>query len=135
MTRFPDWEKKLHRICQERMHMPFAFGSNDCTLFVMDAILAMTGTDLGAAIRGTYSDKSGAASVLTEEKLSAIAEANGIEQVPIKFARRGDAVMMIQDGAMSMGIVSLDGIRALFTGNDGLERFPVLECHRAWRIG
>jgi hypothetical protein len=54
-----------------------------------------------------------------------------LQAVGIKLARRGDIVNVSDN----YGIVSLDGMRALFPGEDGLIRVPVLSCDGAWRVG
>ena len=46
--------------------MDFAWGTNDCCLFVCDVILAMTGTDLGEDYRGEYSTAEEAAALISE---------------------------------------------------------------------
>lgn len=96
MTRYQDWEKRLHLFCSERMHLP------NQTDFITGAVLAMTGQEDGDS---------------------------GLE-VSVKMAQRGDIV----EFDSRLGIVSLDGMRALFPGPDGLERVKVLSCSRAWRV-
>ena len=99
MKRYPDWEKRLHLICRERMRVPFAFGQQDCALFVADAVVAMTGTDLAAEVRGQYDSKESAQTLLAgltaagwlEEYAVLVAERNGMQEVGIKLARRGAA--------------------------------------------
>lgn len=77
----------------------------DQTDFVADAVMAMTGMpDVSSDV---------------------------LEMLPsVKLARRGDIVSM----ADNFGIVSLDGMRALFPDKDGLIRVAVLDCDSAWRV-
>lgn len=142
MKRFSDWEKRLHVICSQRMHAPFSFGVNDCAMFAADAIHVMTGLDIAAEVRGQYDSRESSQTLLAgltgggwlEEYAVLVANREGMQEVGIRFARRGDMVLMHQEVGPSLGIVSLDGMRALFAGVDGLERFPVLDCSRAWRV-
>lgn len=145
MKRFPDWEKRLDSFCRSRRNLLFQFGSNDCALFVADAVKEITGDDLAAECRGRYQDRESAASLLRslcdgdlERYMEQIAKANQMEEIGIKFARRGDIVLLNQPTGPSLGIVSLDGMKALFAVENGpphLDRTPVLECSRAWRVG
>ena len=55
-----DTRQAADALIAERRLMPFARGTNDCCMFAADAVLAMTGRDLAADWRGTYSDDRGA---------------------------------------------------------------------------
>lgn len=134
-----DWETRLHAICQERKRTPFVWGQHDCALFVADCVQAMTGQDLAAECRGRYSSKEEAAALLTEScggDLETYMEQRGLTEWPtVRLAQRGDMVLLHRELGPALGIVSLDGQRALFAGPDGLEKLAVLDCERAWRVG
>jgi hypothetical protein len=144
MKRFPDWEQRLHRFCSSRMRAPFVWGQHDCALFVADAVEQITGFDLASECRNRYDSKESAMALLQElsgggleEYAAQVAQQNGMQEVGIKFAQRGDMVLAIENGWPSLGIVSLDGMRSLFAveGAATLERVAVLQCKRAWRVG
>src|SRR6478735_12505712 len=75
--RLNNWQSKLGALITERMHAPFAWGSQDCVLLGADVKLAVTGEDPAAAWRGTYKDALGAARVL--------AALGGMEGLAAKF--------------------------------------------------
>lgn len=140
MKRYRDWEPRLHAICTERKRAPFVWGTHDCATFVADCVLAMTGQDLAAECRGRYDSRESAAALLIElccGDLETYMEQRGLPEVGIRLARRGDIVLSRQSTGPALGIVSLDGMRALFaveTGQDELLRIAVLDCARAWRV-
>ncbi|MEI8397262.1 MAG: hypothetical protein WCF85_21275, partial [Rhodospirillaceae bacterium] len=61
--RHPDWPVRLDRFLAERRDRPFAWGSNDCCLFVLDWIELATGTRPFDP-RGLYHDQAEAAALL-----------------------------------------------------------------------
>jgi len=104
----------------------------------------MTGEDLARAARGKYDGPNGAAAFLEDETggggldsyVSMVATRNGLEEVGLKLARRGDVMLWNHPRTgPALGIVGLDGTHALFArAGKGFERWPVLRCTRAWRV-
>lgn len=115
--RLPDWENRLSAFITERFDMPFEWGQNDCILFAMSAVEAMTGEDKGAAYRGRYSDKEGAALALREIGKGTLLKTvdSQFDRRPAGTARRGDLVMTATG---SVG-VCLGGVAA-FVGEERL---------------
>lgn len=64
LSRLPNWTTRLDSFLASRRSVPFKYGTNDCVLFAIDAVLAVTGTDLGRPFRGKYKSARGAASVM-----------------------------------------------------------------------
>lgn len=52
LQRLPDWPLRLDALVSTRLHAPFCWGVHDCALFAADAVLALTGRDLAAGLRG-----------------------------------------------------------------------------------
>lgn len=148
MTRFRDWEFRLDELCRQRMRAPFVWGRHDCALFVADCVLAVSGLDLAGDCRGLYASKEEALALLAslgaadlEDYMASQAARFDLPEVGVRFAQRGDVVLYRQETGPSLGIVSLDGMRALIAVESGqadgkprLLRVPVLECARAWRV-
>lgn len=144
ITRKPDWQSLLHHFIEGRKKQPFAWGTNDCALFAADAIHSFTGTDLGAGIRGTYTTEADAGNKMTSICGSAdalalathFAAASGyIAWSHVNFAQRGDLVVLANpDGSHSVGIVSLNGVHALFVTTSGLRRMRTRDCVAAWKV-
>jgi hypothetical protein len=125
MKRRRDWAERLAAIVDARRHVPFAWGTNDCALWIADVVLEMTGHDLGAAHRGTYDDERGA--------LRHIHAAGGLRELlaelpekPVGLAQRGDVVIAVLDGRDTFGVV-VGGGWWCAPGPDGLVFRPVSE--------
>jgi hypothetical protein len=145
ISRKPNWETLLHNFLEGRKAAPFAWGANDCALFAADAVNAMTGTDLGASYRGKYTTQAGANSQMqticgSSDALALathLCSSAGFAQWPnVGFARRGDVIVLANpDGSHSLGIVSLNGVQALFVTTTGLQRMRTRSCVAAWKVG
>jgi hypothetical protein len=145
IKRKEDWERRLHDFLEERSRVPFAWGTNDCALFVADAVNAVTGVDLGADCRGKYSTE--------EEAIEAMRKMCGAGDVAafaahvchgagmprrdhVNFAQRGDVVILENpDGSHSVGVVGLNGLHAWFVTEGGLRRARVRDCVSVWKVG
>ena len=92
----------LDALIAERRLMPFARGTNDCCMFAADAVLAMTGRDLAADWRGTYSDDRGA--------LRLIQQLGGLAEIG---AMAGDPIPPLCADVGDVGLVEVEGVEAL----------------------
>jgi len=115
MKRRADWPERLAAFLESRHETEKTWGYNDCGMFYADAILAMTGTDVGWELRGEY--RSGREALRTLVKyfrkrglpmpawqhqpdslLGEIAEhfarVYGFESIELALAQRGDAVLL-----------------------------------------
>jgi hypothetical protein len=144
LKRREDWELRLNDYVRESETRAFAWGENDCFLFAAGAVLAMTGTDLAAEYRGQYSDKTGALRQVLSipgardvaEAFAGVAARHGLPDLPtVKLAQRGDLVAFDADDGPAIGVVWLDGIHAMFVGENGFSSRPVSTCNRAWHVG
>ncbi len=118
-------------------------GTNDCSLFVADAIVAITGADVATDYRGKYDSKESAFLLIRQltggSTVEDVAEhefpKHDFKEVPVLFAQRGDAVLLDGDEGLALGIVHLDGKHALFVSTNGLNKIELSKCKRAWRVG
>jgi cell wall-associated NlpC family hydrolase len=130
--RYRDWPERLVTLIEARRHRPFVWGENDCALFAADAVVAISGVDLAAAHRGTYSDEAGA--------VAAVAAAGGmrglVERLSEKragLAQRGDVVIADLEGRETFGIVVGGGFWCA-PGPDGLVFRPMAEAVAAFGV-
>lgn len=65
-ARHPDWEPRLLEYLRGVAHRPFAWGDQDCLIFTLGAVDAMTGSGLASLIKGRYVDEDGAWRVCRE---------------------------------------------------------------------
>lgn len=133
LERADNWPEILSGVIEGARERPFCFGTHDCALFAADAVLAMTGTDLAARYRGTYSDERGALRLMGERgALHAMAcEALG-EPIDPALALRGDVVLTAQQGRYSLGVCV--GRQFASPGKAGLLFFSMGRADCAWRV-
>lgn len=135
MTRFDDWEARLHDYLAGLSGAQFRWGKLDCALFAAGAVRTMTGIDPAAQYRGHYTTARGSVRALRKwgaGTLPATIDAL-FETIEPAFARRGDLVMV--DGMVGVCF----GADGLFVGEEsgapGLVRFPRARWSKAWRVG
>jgi len=132
--RLNNWQSKLGALITERMHAPFAWGSQDCVLLGADVKLAVTGEDPAAAWRGTYKDALGAARVL-----AALGGMEGLaakflgEAVPVAMAQPADVGLLPTDEGRECFAVCM-GDRWLVPGENGLIWVDSCQLKKAWRL-
>jgi hypothetical protein len=127
------WEHTLFEFVESRKNLPFERGVHDCCLFAADWVLALTGVDYAAALRGTYADD--------ESALAIIQAAGGIvplvsrlvgEPIAVSLAQRGDVVAIKEGTTGAIGVCI--GKYSVFVGHDKMYHIPTLKCDSAWRI-
>jgi hypothetical protein len=135
-TRYQDWEERLAVYLDRKADERFQHGTHDCALFAAGAVLAMTGFDPAAALRGQYDTAAGAARALREfgeGTLLRTIQAAFPDEVCPHQAQRGDVVMLNRTTA---GICV--GHFSYFVGHeqgqDRLTHIPTAQCQRAFRV-
>lgn len=112
--------------------MPFEWGRNDCCLFTVDAVLAMTGVDHGAAFRG-YDSALGAERLLNANGgVRGLATAAWGAPVSPPFAAIGDPVLMLNEGRELLAVCN--GTGAIAAGPDGTVVLDMSAALAAWKI-
>ena len=144
MKRLVHWDTQhFHDFLLQRATMPFAWGTNDCATFAADGILAFTGTDIMAELRG-YTTNTGAMQKIAavtggkslEEAVVWCANKQGlVERTHALMAQRGDLVLYRNaDGELASGLVHLNGRDVVSPGESGLLRMPLSAVQRAWAV-
>lgn len=98
MTRRNDWMLQLETLVAGRQHERHQYGSHDCSMWACDAVLAVTGRDPGADLRGAYATEAEAEAVIAAHGgLAQIAaDRLGVEIVPA-LAAAGDVGLINTD--------------------------------------
>lgn len=126
-----DWAERLDRFLAARRAQPFAWGVQDCCLFVADAVREIHAIDPAEGLRG-YRSERGAARILRR--------LGGIEGVaascfggacPPALAQVGDVVLVHTGGRDSLALCA--GAHWLAPGPSGLVAGPMSEARAAWR--
>ena len=142
MSRIEGWEIRLTDYLAERQVMPFEWGSQDCCRFACAGLAAQGLADPMFGLRA-YKTKRGAAGMIgrlggtIDTAATTLAAKVGRREVVPVFAGRGCPVLAevmtpwgdIEPG---LGLVDIDGLKALFAGIDGLVAYPLSDCRRAW---
>src|SRR5690242_12826816 len=92
MKRLESWESILDAEIEKARPLAFEWGVHDCATWAANVVLALTGEDLIAAIRGSYTDEESARQVIDAGGgLDACVDAR-LPRVGVAFAQRGDVV-------------------------------------------
>jgi hypothetical protein len=142
LIRFPDWTSRFEVFLRETREVPFKYGRSDCALWVGDAILSLTGTDIAAAYRGRYSSRAGALDAALEidgaQSIEAVAggraAAHNMPEVPVLRANRGDMILLRRPRDFSLGILGMDGHSILIAAAAGWGVAKDPNPVRAWTI-
>lgn len=91
IARVRDWPERLDAAMRAHADAPFTWGAHDCCMFAADCVLAVTGIDPAADLRGEYADAAGAVRTLERVGgLEALCDARLVERVPVAAAYVGD---------------------------------------------
>lgn len=143
-VRREDWPGRLAALLAEAKDRPLDWGRHDCCLFAADAVLAMTGEDPAAALRGRYRDVKGARRIVKarggslERLAEAMAKRHGWPECRVLQARRGDLLLLAPAAPISPGWPQAFGICigaiAAVPGQSRMVFLPLVQAVRAWSI-
>ena len=142
LKRFQDWPSRLNEFFRISVDREFKWGEHDCCLFACDAILALTGVDPGKEFRGIYTTEAGAFRLMKKkcggglkEMATKVAAVVGLEEIPLKFAQRGDVALIKTETGYSLGVVGLNGQHVMALSPVGISWIPLLSHGmKAWRV-
>lgn len=140
LKRFEDWPLRLSRFITESRPKRFAWGTHDCLLFAADTIVALTGHDFGAGIRGQYGNEDEAMQIVARFGAGVDDVVRAFLGEPLEYplkARRGDVVVAEIKGRRTGGIVDDTGRRALFiaqeaTASGNMVSLPLSQALTVW---
>jgi len=135
--RYHDWPERLFAEIAAAKKTKFAWGEQDCALFVFGCVEAMTGVDYMKSLKGKYrcrrSSKEAFKKIEGAETLRAFADECFGNRIDLSNARRGDVVLLDIDSIESFGIVV--GSHAVFLElKKGIQTVSVNSCSYAWRV-
>lgn len=138
--RAENWHRRLDDGVNELRTRTFAWGDNDCCTGAAFLIYEITGVDIAAGFRGTYSTQAEAEAILEAvggmvALVQSVVGPLGWTRTRPSFARRGDLVVRIlpETGKPSLGVCL--GRDAVFPAvGGGVAFFPMNECKTAWRV-
>ena len=127
-----NWQAALSAFVAARLHVPFAWGSNDCCLFAADAVQAMTGIDHAAELRDYGSALEAARLIADRGGLARIASGALGDPVAPVFASVGDVVLIENEGRELLALCN--GTTGLAPGELGMVVLSMNAAKAAWRV-
>ncbi len=109
---------------------PFAWGVNDCCLYVARTLDAMTGSDLESRILAEYHDEASARALIARHGSLAAAVTHFLGEPQDVRATRGDVVEIDHDGDPAVGICFGADVYAM--GPGGLQKIGRECIRRVW---
>ncbi|ETR75072.1 hypothetical protein X566_20180 [Afipia sp. P52-10] len=133
--RLKSWPDALQSAIDTHRDLPFEYGLSDCFRLPMDCVLAMTGSDPLAHLRG-YENEIGAAKVLRRHGHETVGDAfaSAFEEIPVMMMGRGDIAVVARDGAVG-GCVCAGDILIGKAQYIGLVVLPRALASRAFKVG
>jgi hypothetical protein len=135
MTRLTDWDIRFPHIIDAARRKPFEWGAHDCCMWAANVVQELTGIDYAQQYRGQYADET--------EALALLEAAGGIEAMltnalgdrlpDVRQAQRGDVVLYAPVAERWCAMICT-GISICGPASRGLEFFPLIVGHSAWRI-
>ena len=133
MTRLPDWPARLSALVSAAHGQAFQWGEHDCCLWAADAVQAITGVDLAADMRGTYSTAYEAQRALHSiGGLKGAGERAGARIGPLQ-ALAGDIGLVRQERKPMLAVCQ--GEVWLCAATHGLVALPLGDALMAWGVG
>ena len=124
--------ERFDALVRDRMATTFAWGQHDCCLFAADCVLAQTGIDLAADLRGTYTDAMGAARALQFIGGIKAAGDRAGPAIPALAARVGDVGLVMLEDRELLAVCA--GPVWLAPAATGLAARPLSGARLAWRV-
>lgn len=128
---------KLQLFLEEKRNEPFGWAHNNCCFFACDWLAMLTGNDPAVDYRERITSPLTAARVLESDGgvdgiASTICAQRGWQEVDVRLAQRGDAVLIDIGAGDTLGVCA--GKDSWFAGESGVARVATLRCRKAWRI-
>lgn len=133
MTRFRDWQSRLHAYLGQRELMRHVWGANDCCIFVADAVLAMEGRDPAAGLRSHRSQDEAAALLRERGGIIAIADDRFACRIRLSMVGVGDVGLVDTPDGPALALWGGSQWLAPRKEGAGLARLPLDAASLAWR--
>lgn len=133
MARLPDWPARLATLVARAHAQPFAWGVHDCCLWAADAVLAVTGVDPAADLRGAYRTERDAYCIVhARGGLRGLGDGIGPRIHP-RLAIAGDVGLVRGTKRVMAGVCV--GEVWMVAATEGLLALPFDAARYAWGVG
>lgn len=128
--RVDGWESKLNDVISQSS--VFEWGTNDCCMFAVRVVEAITGIDHGKPYRGYKTERGAASRLLKHGGVEGIATKELGEPKSTLLAKRGDVVSFETQDQIALGICIGDKIVAV--SKAGIVSLSMREAIKAWSV-
>lgn len=128
--RLDGWEQRLLAIIENPG--AFEWGTNDCCMFAVRCVEAITGVDHGKKYRGYKTEKGALSRLAKHGGTEGIATACLGEPKNPKLAKRGDVVSHKNDLGVALGVCVGDKIAAI--SDNGIVLVSMRDAMNAWSV-
>ena len=125
----PDWENRLSETIAQWQDRPFRW-DRDCARWMAAFVIAQTGEDPLADLRGQYSTKREALKLLAEKPMAERLDAV-FPRVHPAFAQRGD-IALVQESCLGC-VLGEDAL--FFFAEGGMTTVPRAQWDGVWGVG
>lgn len=138
-ARLPDWPERLAAYIEQRRHVPFAWGDNDCASFAAGAVAAMTGLTVAEVLPEGWLWRDEAEARLRLLDLHGVRRAcqrllgKPVTGPAAAMAARGAVVCVRIGGLNTLGVAG-GNLRWCAPGEQGLVWRPMAEVKLAWEL-
>jgi hypothetical protein len=138
LVRVRDWRARLSDLIEERRRLPFS-DQNNCGVFAVDCIMAMTGMDILKPFRDQLATTKTIAEGLLLLRNAGYAQppdfiAAHLDEIPPSAARAGDVMMFNYEGGLGWSCGIVNGERVTVMGLQGLGTVSRSDALRAFRV-
>lgn len=144
LPRKQQWDTShFNQFLIDHANKPFEWGNHDCALFAANAVEAITGVDIASEFRDKYTTQLGALRAISKitngstvvDAVAHCANKHGlVEHTYPLMAKRGDLVIIDNEGTLIAGVVHLNGRHVISVSETGLVRLPITNIVRAWSL-
>jgi len=132
LSRRNDWAAQMWAQVEDHSDAPFAWGINDCCLFVARVIDAMTETSHELELASQYTDEETALAYIASYGSLEAAVSSHLGQPEPGRPLRGDAVICTNNGNPCVGICVGSNVACM--GQNGLVFLPRKDITTRWEI-
>jgi len=132
MIKKPNWSQAMWTAIEARAATPFAWGSNDCCLFVAHVVDAMTNGRFVQQLSQRYTDHASALRYIASEGGIGPAVSEYLGQASRIRPQRGDVVLWAGDKGETLGLCV--GAELAAMGPDGVVFVPKSLTLETWTI-
>lgn len=126
-----DWASSMHAAMADHQGRQFAWGINDCCLFVARTVDAMTGSTLAQQLAAAYSDEASALALIASHGGLAEAVSAFLGPPVAERATRGDVALIEGGEGLAVGICI--GSTVVAMGKTGLMSVPRSAILKVWK--